>query len=183
MDTQSRVARILEMLANVAIIIAAVLFSAVLIKSYLHSSPESKVQGPAPAVTQKLLQKGDIVSVVDVDWSRNRRTLLLALSTTCRFCTDSAPFYQKISKGHGDTRLVAMFPQANTEGEKYLEKLGVRVDEVKQVSFAELGITGTPTLLLIDNAGKVTNVWEGALPPEKESEVLGRLQGDTARNR
>jgi thioredoxin-related protein len=176
MDTQTRVARLLEMLANVAIIVAAVLFSAVLIKSYLFPTPEPKAQATVPAVTQKSLQRGDVVSVMDVDWSRNGRTLLLALSTTCRFCTDSAPFYQKISKDHGDTRLIAMFPQANTEGETYLEKLGVRVDEVRQVSFTELGITGTPTLLLIDNAGKVTNMWEGALPPEKENEILGRLR-------
>ena len=182
MDTQTRVARILEMLANVAIIVAAVLFSAVLIKSYLRSSPESKLQATTSAVTEKLLQKGDVVSVVDVDWSRNGRTLLLALSTTCRFCSESAPFYQKISKDHGDTRLVAVFPQVNAEGERYLEKLGVKVDEVKQVSFTELGITGTPTLLLIDKTGKVTNLWEGALPPERESEVLGRLQEDIARH-
>jgi hypothetical protein len=138
----------IEMVANVAIIIAALLFSTVLVKSYLRPSDPQTIS-TSPPVAEKLMQKGDIVNVPNVTWSQNGQTLLLALSTTCRFCTDSAAFYQRISREHGDTRLIALVPQDASEGEQYLAKLGVKVDEVRQASLGELGITGTPTLVLI----------------------------------
>jgi len=123
------------------------------------------------------------LNIPDLIKFRDGRTLLLALSTGCHFCTDSAPFYQRVSQEHGDTHLVAVFPQEASDGEQYLSKLGIQVDEVKQASFVELGITGTPTLALIDNSGKVLKIWEGALSPENENEVLRRLKEDMARNR
>jgi uncharacterized protein (DUF2126 family) len=75
-----------------------------------------------------------------------------------------------------------VFPQDNSEGTKYLSNLGVKVDEVEQASFVDLGISGTPTLVLVDSAGKVINKWEGALPPTRESEVIGQLKEEIARN-
>lgn len=185
METQTRVAKVIEMMANIAIVISAVLFSTVLIKSYLRpSNPEPKeLAANAAPITENILQKGDVLPVSDIDWARSGRTLVLALSTTCHFCTDSAPFYQKISNNHGSTHLLAVFPQANGESEQYLQRLGIKVDQVRQASFSKLGITGTPTLVLIDADGKVTNKWEGALSTERETEVLGRLKEDIAKNR
>jgi thioredoxin-related protein len=169
------------MVANVAIIIAALLFSSVLVKSYLTQS-DRKIGSTSPPVAQKVMQKGDVVNVPNMTWPQNGRTLLLALSTTCHFCTDSAQFYRRISKEHGDTHLIALVPQDTNEGEEYLAKLGVKVDEVREASFGELGITGTPTLVLLDMSGKVVNMWEGVLPPTKESEVLVKLMEKTARS-
>jgi thioredoxin-related protein len=85
-------------------------------------------------------------------------------------------------KDHGDTRLVALFPQGDGEGERYLSNLGIKVDEVEQASFVDLGISGTPTLILVDTGGKVIRKWEGALPPTTESEVIGQLNEEMARN-
>jgi Thioredoxin-like domain len=186
METQTRVAKMIEMIANVAIIVSAVLFSGVLIKSYLgptNTEPRDPAANPPPPITEKILQKGDVLQVSNLNLPKSGRTLLLALSTTCRFCTESAPFYQKISNNDDDTRLVAVFPQSKRDGEQYLQQLGVKVDEVRQVSFTQLGITGTPTLVLVDADDKVTNKWEGALSPERESEVLNRLKEDIAKNR
>jgi hypothetical protein len=168
--------------ANGSIILAAVLFSLVLAKFYLGQPPNKKDNPSPPSpVTQKILQKGDVLNIPRVDW-RNGQTLLLALSTTCHFCTDSAPFYQRLSKDHGDTRLVAVFPQDSGEGQRYLSTLGVKIDEVEQASFVDLGIGGTPTLILVDSGGKVINKWEGALPPTTEREVIGQLKDEIARN-
>ncbi len=182
MKRQLSLARMLEMGANASIILAAILFSVVLAKFYLGQAPDKKDKTPPPPVTQNVLQKGDVLSIPNVNW-RNGQTLLLALSTSCRFCTDSAPFYQRLSKDPGDTRLVAVFPQENSEGERYLSNLGVKVDDVEQASLGDLGILGTPTLVLVDSTGKVINKWEGALSPAVESEVIGQLKTALARNR
>ena len=181
MKSRLSLAKFLEMGANGAIILAGILFSVVLAKMYLVPTPEKKDQASPGSVTQKLVQKGDVLSIPKVSW-RNGHTLLLALSTSCHFCTESAPFYRRLMKDHGETRLIALFPQESAEGERYLSNLSIKVDEVEQASFGDLGISGTPTLLLIDSGGKVIKKWEGALPPISESEVIGQLNEGMARN-
>jgi hypothetical protein len=56
-----------------------------------------------------------------------------------------------------------------------LEQLGVSVDEVKQFSLEKIGVSGTPTLLLVDTSGVVKNFWVGKLSPEQEATVLSVL--------
>ena len=73
-------------------------------------------------------------------------------------------------------QIVAALPQSTTAGKEYLQKLNVPVSEIKQVSFDEINVSGTPTLILLDNEGKVINYWVGKLPPEKEGEVLAKLK-------
>jgi hypothetical protein len=78
---------------------------------------------------------------------------------------------------------VAVLPQDVSEGRKYLNELGVPINEVRQSTLESLGVGGTPTLILVDNKGAVTDSWVGKLPPDKESEVLGHLQGSKVASR
>jgi thioredoxin-related protein len=111
-----------------------------------------------------------------VDWKQSRQTLVLAISSTCHFCTDSASFYQTLVQNRKDTQVVAVLPQPVEEGKSYLEKLGVSVDEIRQLPLNQIGVHGTPTLILVDSSGSVRNSWTGKLPPETETEVMKRLQ-------
>jgi len=73
--------------------------------------------------------------------------------------------------------LVAVLPQPVADGQKYLSKLGVSVDEVRQLPLDKIGVQGTPTLILLDASGIVRNSWVGFLPPEAELDVLNTLLG------
>lgn len=164
--------RRLEVAANVAILVVAVLICAVLVKTYLLGPARPQQQSPAPAVGSK-------VSVPDVEWGKNGRTLVLVLQKGCHFCAESAPFYQRLVRdtaGREGLRLVAVLPQQVEEGRQYLNDLGVPIDDVRQVSPNDLGVRGTPTLLLVDGSGALTDSWVGKLPPDKEAEVLQRLK-------
>ncbi|MDQ3254940.1 MAG: redoxin family protein [Acidobacteriota bacterium] len=158
----------IELLANVSIIIVAALLSTVLVRNYILSGPPTK-QANQSSVGTKL-------NLSDVDWAKNSKTLLLALSSTCYYCTESAPFYRQLVQKKGNVRLIAVLPQAVDSGRKYLDTLGVAVDEIQQASFSSIGVVGTPTLILVDNAGVVTNEWVGALTTDKETEILNQLQ-------
>jgi hypothetical protein len=171
----------IELAANLSIIVVAVLLGVVLMKSYFMPAP-AESSGAAPAKERKEIKRGDPISLEGMDWQRNRRTLLLALSTTCHFCTQSGPFYQRVAKEHGDTQLVVLVPQAPDEGQAYLRKLGVAVDNVKQVSLGSIGLSGTPTLILVDDDGRVADIWVGALTAAKENEVISRLHTERASN-
>ncbi len=153
----------IELGANLAIILVAILLGIVLARNYLY--PQSR----APQDTARLsIQTGTKLSVPGVDWKANGRTLVMVLSTQCHFCTESAPFYKQLAQQRAaNVRLVAAFPQAITDGQKYLSGLGVTADDVKQVQLETLGVNATPI---------VTQSWLGKLPTEKEAEVINRLR-------
>ncbi len=115
------------------------------------------------------------VSSLNINWNQNRQTLILAISNNCHFCSESAPFYKKLAQNKGDTHLVAVLPQSVEEGRKYLERLGVSVDEVRQLSLDQIGVNGTPSLLLVDASGVVKNFWVGRLAPDQEATVMDAL--------
>jgi thiol-disulfide isomerase/thioredoxin len=163
------IGRKLETVANIAIIVVAILFSAVIIQKYLLPS-SSQPERAAPVI-------GKQMNLSDVNWASQPKTLVLALSTNCRFCDESAPFYKRLleeTKGK-NIRFVAVFPTKTEDSTKHLEKLGINGFEVKQAPTSALDASGTPTLILTNDKGEVTNFWIGRLPANKESEVINQL--------
>jgi thioredoxin-related protein len=165
----------IELAANLAIIIVACLLATVLIKNNLLAGRAAQSASNVQSENQQV--NGAHLSSLSINWKESRQTLVLAISNTCHFCTDSAPFYKRLAQNRGDTRVVAVFPQPIEDGREYLERLGVSVDEVKQVGLDQIGVRGTPTLLLVDNSGVVKDSWVGRLPPEQEKSVLDALRG------
>lgn len=167
-------ARKLELAANVAIIVVAVLLGVVLVRTYLIRP------APAPAATTARVAAGTKLSLPGVDWSGSRWTLLFALSSNCHFCTDSAEFYRRLTREvslRGGTRTIAVLPQSPEEGRAYLGRLGLQVDDVRQAALDSVNIASTPTLILVDAEGRVSDSWVGRLPTVKEDEVLATVLG------
>jgi hypothetical protein len=170
-----RLAEKAELAANIAIVAVAILLSAILVKTYLlpkasqDSTPNSSAGGT---------KKGHPVNLADINWQKNGKTLLLTLSSACHFCTESAPFYQRLVKDSG-VRLVVVMPQTVAEGRAYLDRLGISIGEVRQMPLDSIGVNGTPTLLLVDGEGYVSGEWIGKLSPEKEADVLKKVQKET----
>lgn len=176
----SNLTKRIELLANIAIVVVAVILAVVLVQRYLL--PNSRTDGAAERAQVK---PGMKLSLPGVDWGKSDQTLLMVLSTTCHFCTESAPFYQRLAReksGRGDVRLVAVLPQEVGEAQKYLNEHGISVDEVKQASLTSVSVRGTPTLIMVDRNGSVIEAWEGKLPGDKETEVLNRLRRERAGN-
>jgi thioredoxin-related protein len=162
----------LQNVANISTIVVSVLLSVVLIKVFLLPQAGRPPIGAQPLVGLNLKQ-----SLPGVDWAKNKRTLVLALSTQCHYCTDSAPFFQRIQKEAAkNLKMLAVLPQAVEDSRKYLQGEGVHVDDVKQAQVSTIGVTGTPTLLLVDSTGKVADAWQGKLQPEQEAGVLAVLK-------
>jgi hypothetical protein len=166
--------------ANVATIVLVVLLGTLLIRGNFVSG-RSKVSVPSPSI-----QIGaDITRLpTGVNWSTNGRTLLMSLQTTCPYCTESAPFFRRLTAAAaGKTRTVAVLPQPPDVAKRYLDGLGVRVDEIKQVSLPGIGVTRTPTLMLVDSSGVVRGAWTGELASDDEADVLSAVEGTAVSTR
>jgi len=126
---------------------------------------------------QQTIAAGMKLPLKDVRWQESGKTIVLALSTTCHYCTESAGFYKELVKQcklqHVHT--LAVLPQPLNESGSYLAATGVLVDEIRQSSMSDMQVAGTPTLILINSEGVVKNVWRGKLNAAGEKEVLGKL--------
>jgi hypothetical protein len=165
----------IETTANAATIVVAVLISVVLFKTFVLAKaalPQPNIVSAAEIVQGKKVDG----HLVGVDWAKNHRTLVMAISTACHYCKDSVPFYHTLTTAGADVKIVAVLPQSVTEGQQYLSNGGVHVDDVKQVPLNSLGVTGTPTLMLVNDAGVVTDIWVGKLQPDQETKVLAAVE-------
>ena len=159
-------------LANIAIIGVSLLLAYVIIKNFILNPPNGSKSKASIKVGMK-------VPVSQIDWQKNGRTVLLVLSPSCRFCSESGPFYSKLSQQLSTQKtatLVALFPTSINDGAAYLSKLGVSVNEIKQVAFDTLGVKGTPTIIIADKGGEVVGVWFGKLSSDQEELILKQLQ-------
>jgi thioredoxin-related protein len=163
--------RKVELTANILIIAVALLIGGVYVQKYLLGAAEPSSQRELPRV-------GDKVALPDFDWSKSNKNVLLVLQKDCHFCTESAGFFRNLlqqTKGKG-VNIVAVLPQEKSEAEQYLRGLGISGIEVRQSLLDSLLVAGTPTIIVADDKGAITDVWLGKLPPEKENEVLARLR-------
>jgi hypothetical protein len=172
-----RCRRILEISANILIVVAAIAFCGFLIDRYL-----SKGEQPAAArsATQNAPQPGAKLNLGNVDLDTGQKNLVMVLSTACRFCIESTGFYQKLSKRNlegNQLKIIAAFPQEISDSKQYLSDKGIIATDVIKVAPAELMVGGTPTLMVVDRDGIVKVAWVGKLPPEKETEVWEQLFG------
>ena len=164
--------RRINLAVNIAIVLVVVLIGAVFARNYLPSLRSTNKK------TDYRVAAGSNVSLQGIDWGKNGQTLLLVLDTKCAYCTASAPFYQELARTAAQKRsveLVAVLPQDVRESKQYLSDLKVPIDQVRQSAFDVLRVQGTPTLILVDQNGKVEQSWPGKLPPEQETEVLNRI--------
>jgi hypothetical protein len=165
--------KLLERIANIAVIVGVAVFLAIVI----HNRPwrSNPPQPPDPAAMADAL-KGKTIRVSGIDFPRQRASVLLVISKTCHFCEDSLPFYRALAtETQGKVDLLAALPQPRPEAEAYLKAAGVPATQIASAQPAELGVTGTPTLVLLDRSGKVQEVWIGLLDGSRQAQVRSRL--------
>jgi thioredoxin-related protein len=157
----------LESAANVAIICLAIVVGVLFYQHYSLSSQAAKQQ----------IKVGQELTVAGERFTGAHKTVVLAISTQCHYCTESAPFYRRLVQeiARKKVAVVAVLPQGTSDAKQYLSSENVAIDKVLQASPQSIGVQGTPTLILVDSIGKVSKVWVGKLRPEQENEVLSQL--------
>ena len=161
----------IELTANILIIVVAVLLIGVFTQRYFFSDHAASAQPKSPTV-------GNKVEIAGFDWSRSSQNVLLVLKKGCRYCSESAGFYKKLIQQAKEKNIAvtAVLPEDKDEANKYLEEIGISGIGIVQSQLNSLDVGGTPTIIITNNQGGITNVWLGKLPPEKETEVINQLK-------
>lgn len=175
----------IQLTANWIVIFAAVVVVGIGVQRFFSPAqpiPQQQlVQQQQPNLPQQQFKieptVGENFSLPDLELAKDSKTLVMVLQTGCHFCTESLPFYKRVAESLKDNniKIVAVFPSEIKDGEEYLAKAGIKNVDVKQATLSNINVAGTPTLMLLDKDGKITNYWVGKLSPVKEEEVIYKI--------
>jgi hypothetical protein len=172
LPTRKKLKDILDVTTSVVVVLFAVVAVGVLVKNYFR---------PHGVKTSVAIKQGSVLpEIAGVDYKQTPRTLILALNVDCRYCSRSVPFYNSLAEARqqnaGQVNIVAAFINKDAGLVKsYAEEKQLSVQAIAGVDLDQLGVHLTPTLILVDSAGKVLDSWRGALQPDGEREVFDAL--------
>lgn len=155
----------LESIANVAVILVGLAVGYVALARYVA------------AYRARSVAAGDrLAAIPNLDWSQHRQTLVLALNTGCHFCEQSVPFYRRLADARAlsgsELEIVAVFPNGQEMVRQFMTKGDLRLRSVADLPLEKLRVNATPTVILVDNQGRVERSWIGALTPRDELELF-----------
>jgi hypothetical protein len=106
-------------------------------------------------------------------------SIVVALSTSCRFCTESVPFYKRLAAMNEVREGRLQFSVASVQAERqmraYLTTHDLSLDGrevIVPISESALRVAVTPTVILVDRSGIVVRTWQGRLDPSAEDDVV-----------
>lgn len=161
----------LEVVTNIAVLLVALLVLGRFGWVYIAEQPLPKVEAG--------LRKGDAFSLLPgVDYGKNSRTLIIAMSSKCEHCSESIPFFRQLFEANRAsvssdlTRIVAIFPETADEVSRYISEQQLNVNSIPGINYKALNLPGTPSAVLLDNEGKVLNFWIGKPTKNAEHEMF-----------
>lgn len=164
----------LDTVANIAIILVCAIAAFVLVRNQFFPAAPPRPPGAPPQV-EKGEQFDQLKAVVPAG---TKRALVVALSPTCHFCNESMPFYKQLidqrNQKSSPVKVIAAVPaeQAKAEESKKFAEAGTQPDNMVHMDFSSIKVPGTPTILLVDNSGKVLDVWVGKQDEKGEKDIL-----------
>lgn len=108
------------------------------------------------------------------------RTVVLLLDVGCPACLLSRPFYSDLGglvAGAPRTRFVVLTEDRAEVATQWLSAGEVQADVVQIASRKELGFVSTPTLLLVDQRGVVTDIVRGIVGSDQAERFKRRVLG------
>lgn len=161
----------LEAIANLSVIAMALVTGGAVLTRHVGSYR-----------TPRSIAVGDnLATLPGLDWNQHRRTLLLVLNTSCHFCQDSIPFYQKLAQAQRLDRdalqIVAVFPNEATMVNEFIGHENLSVRSVPGIPLEKLHVNATPTLILVNREGRVEQSWIGILTARQEMDLLKLASG------
>lgn len=155
--------------SDIAFIFASLAVGSFAVHSLSTSAPLAKPNPVRAAVESR-------ISVPGLNFQVSERTLLIVASSRCRYCTNSMPFYRRLSaldsrqRGHFRLILIGSEPADVLRG--YIDESNLEVDAVLSVESASNPSSVTPTLILVDRTGTVRSVWRGQQSQSGEESIV-----------
>src|SRR6478736_1270689 len=163
----------LEKTAATVMVVSFLLLAGVITRSFVLS------RRPDPATIPRV-KVGEAIKLPGVSPGAAKLTFVIVLSSQCEYCLHDLPLYRRLSAARsssgGILHLVAVLPENTATATTFLDSSGVATDNVLSMAPLEVGVQMVPTLLLLDENGKLKKYWVGEMNQDREREVLAELR-------
>jgi thioredoxin-related protein len=177
----------LDVTANVAVIGTCLILCIILLVQFVdvRRATQAALDAQPP-----VLAAGTILeSVKELTFSGSELTVLVGLSSTCRYCDESMPAFRRLnervrSQQPDRVRVFAIAAQARETLTEYLWKNSLTAFQpIKLEQGSKLGplVRRTPSVVLVNRQGTVLASWPGLMTTTRLVEVIEHLDGKSAR--
>jgi hypothetical protein len=153
-------------------VVSFLLLAAVITRSFVLSRRPDQATIPRVKI-------GEAVKLPGVSPGAATLTFVIVLSSQCEYCLHDLPLYKRLSGARsssgGMLHLIAILPEKTATATAFLKSSGVDTDKVLSMAPLEVGVQMVPTLLLLDENGKLKRYWVGEMNQDREREVLAVL--------
>ena len=175
----TRLRKTTRVLDGVIITVVVVLLS--LVASGPRPTSRGSASGGADSTAwPELIRPGARLMLPGVEWSDSARNIFLLVSSTCPACNDSVAFYRDLASLVQElprTRLLVAAVDGVDRVRDWAKTHVIPYDVMVELENPILfGFTLTPTLLLVDEKGVVTDVLLRLLAVDEESLIMRRLR-------
>lgn len=173
MKVTARVRRRLEVITNLAVLLVCLMALVALLRVGATARLSSSRRQPSQL---SVLEQGQVFHAASALHITGRPALIVALNTNCHFCAESLPFYRQLKEEPRDATappVIMIFPNSRSEVKAFLR--GLDSDPLSvfaEQDFAGFGISGTPTVVLLNANGVIRRVWTGKLSADEEQEIM-----------
>jgi hypothetical protein len=170
-----------ETAANLALTVMSILVTIVLLERFVVQRLSSAPQ----AVESQVYRVGDELTggLRDLIEPSGTAVAIMVVSQNCRFCTDSVGFYRQLTSiestgPQNSFRTVFVGLLGNDDGRNFVARNNLPAAAVKPTPpDLRERVRGTPTLILVDGAGRIHGSWLGRLSADQERLVVSRIHG------
>ncbi|HEV2828129.1 MAG TPA: hypothetical protein VGW76_11055 [Pyrinomonadaceae bacterium] len=170
---------LLETYTSIAVLLVAIASLSSLAINYFGTQQ--------PTILRPGLERGMVLAPIPtIDYGHSKQTLLIALNTNCSYCSESLPFYRKLVLANGlsndSLHIVAVFPNKAEEVARYAKENDLLLDTITDLELSRFKISGTPTMILVNDSGEVNDFWIGKLPDTEADQLIRSLTSSDANN-
>ena len=174
---RKRLRNLLETYTSIAVLLFAIASLSSIAINYSGKQP--------PTILRTGLERGMVFAPIPkIDYGNSKQTLLIALNTNCSYCRESLPFYRKLVLANGlsndSLHIVAVFPNQADEVARYAKENELILDTITDLEFSRFKISGTPTMVLVNQSGEVNDFWIGKLPDTEADQLIRFLTSSEA---
>lgn len=160
-----RIKAMLDVLASAACVLICVL----LIITVVNSSPRAHktADDKKHVLTAGLTLGARFPAIEGYDYAQHTKSILLFVNADCPHCIKNLPIYEKLfeaAKGRTDRPGAAVLGLFQTQaGYRAFASRGFTIPSKADLLFARFGVIATPTVVVIDRKGSISNFWVGEL--------------------
>jgi hypothetical protein len=166
---ESKLNRILEIAVNIVIILVGLAALTAFTINYV-------VMPAGPTFSLGLVRGQKFTGSANINLPRSQSAILVALDTNCSSCEESLPLVKSLVSAKVDAQSsvygIAVFPNSRADVDTFLQRHQLQIDSVTDSDLVALGVSSTPTVVLIDETGIIRDFWIGRMPPHTQEQLI-----------